>query len=85
MVGEMAHWRWIACLRLRTLDDRKILTGVRPPPRERDRSIIRVSLGDSGGGWWMKWSIGGCESSYKRETCQECKQENGIRTNQSLQ
>jgi len=86
VVGEMGIRRWIACLRLPTLDDRKILTGVRPPPRERDRSTITTIVDDSGCGWWMRWSIGDCESSMQeRETCQECKRENGIRTNQSLQ
>jgi len=50
VVGGMGIRRWIACLRLRTLDDRKILTGVRPPPRERDRSIITTIVYESGCG-----------------------------------
>jgi len=62
MGDGMAHWRWIACLRVPTLDDSEILTGVRPPPRDRGRSTITTIVYESGCDWWMRWSIGGCES-----------------------
>jgi len=49
VVGSMAHWRWIDCLRWPTVSPSNTRTGVRPPPSERDRSTITMIGGDSDG------------------------------------